>query len=269
MFAFRVVVAGPATTVVGVVQDAKGRAIPGVWITREGYRNRTGGVAWWRSGPDGRFRIDGVPEGKLTLRVIPGEANLTSAAGVRVETTAGVADLRVVLDPGPELFLRIEGYVAPPGEPRYARLVWQEPDGRRPVRYAPIRADGWTRFVRLPSDRDLEVWAVADEGHPVRRGGLRTGEDEQRVLATEGRQIRGRLLVASAESLPRVEVSVEAYPHFAVGRAKIGADGSFVVSELPEGAYRVAAWFARGRVTVPVVKSIESGASDVVFDLRE
>ena len=260
--------AGSARAVEGVIQDASGRAMPGVWIAREGHKDRIGGTPWWRSGPDGRFRIDDLPAGKLTLRVVPGEASLSSPASKLVETEAGTTDLTIVLDPGPQLFLRIADYVDPEGQPRYARLVWEEPDGRRPVRYAPIRSDGWTRFVRLPADRDLEVWAMAASNRPVHRGGLRTGDEEQRLVPTEGRTIRGRVLPSDPDSLRRIEVVVEAHPRFVVGRARVSADGSFVVSGLPEGTYRVSAAFTSGAVSLPVVQELATGTTDAVFDLR-
>ena len=58
-----------------------------------------------------------------------------------VETRAGVRDLTIVLDPGPSLFLRIVGYV-PGFQVGTARVLSEDPDGTRDVRYAPIRDDG-------------------------------------------------------------------------------------------------------------------------------
>jgi hypothetical protein len=258
--------ARPEGTVEGVIRDAMGRPIPGVWIVREGHRDRVGGVPWTRSGPDGRFRVEEVPEGQVRLRVVPGEKSL--AEGELVRTAAGSKDLVVVLDPGPQVFLHIADYVAPKGEPRYARLFWEEKGGKRVTRYAPIGADGRTRFVRLPKDRDLEVWALAAADRPVRSAGLRAGDEEIRLAPVVGCEIRGKVLVAKGDSLGRVGVDVILFPGFRVGRATVAADGTFVVSELPEGTYRVTAAFTAGEISPPVHVDAKTGATDLVLDLR-
>jgi hypothetical protein len=259
-------VAKPEGRIEGAVRDAEGRPIPGVWIVREGHRDRVGGVPWTRSGSDGRFRVEEVPEGEVRLRVVAGERSLVE--GELVRASAGTRDLVVVLDPGPQVLLRIADYVAPKGEPRYARLFWQEEGGRRVTRFAPIGDDGWTRFVRLPNDRDLEVWALAAANRPVRRAGLRAGDEEVRLVPVVGREIRGKVLVAKGDSIARVGVDAILFPGFRVGRAKVAEDGTFVVSELPEGTYRVTAAFTSGAVSLPVQVDATTGATDVVLDLR-
>jgi hypothetical protein len=212
--------------------------------------------------------MNGVVEGPVVLRVVLGDASLKE--GQLVRTTAGTRDLVVVVEPGPQLALRIAGYVAPSGDPRHARLVWAEPDGRRVTRYAPIREDGWTRFVRLPAEREVEVWALADAGRPVHRAGLRAGAEEVRVEPVAGREIRGKLLVAPRDAENHVTLRAEVLGHrgFEVGKATVARDGSFVVSDLPEGTYRVSAWFAFGEVSRPVTQDLRTGTTDAVFDVR-
>lgn len=266
VFAVRALDAQPVAVVEGLVRDPAGLPIPSVWIAREGYRNRSGGVPWWRTDVHGRFRVDGVSEGKVLLRVVPGDASILT--GEVVETSANVRDLVIVVEPGPQLLMRIADYVAPEGEPRHARLTWAEPDGRRVTRYAPIRKDGWTRFVRLPQDRDLEAWALAKAGRPVRTSSLRAGDTEVRLVAVAGQEIRGKLVVSARDSVRNVGLSAYAHRGFRIGSASIEADGTFVVSDLPEGTYRVSASFESGNVSVPVARELRTGTTDAVLDLR-
>lgn len=256
-----VLLGGEVLSLSGVVSDAAGRPVPAVWIAREGHRNAAGLPTWERTDVAGRFRFDDLPAGDVLLRVVPGEASLLAGEVVRAQ--AGTTDLVVVVDPGPQLFARIPGYVPPPKDVTWARLLWSEPDGRRPVRYAPVAPDGRVRFVRLPPDRALELLAVAGAERVVRVFDLRAGETEVEVATQPAQTIRGR---AEAEGgLDRVEVSAEAYPGVRVGKAILAPDGTFTVSGLPAGTYRVKAGRTSGAVTVPVWREAAAGATDVVL----
>jgi hypothetical protein len=253
-------------SIAGVVRDPAGAPIPSVWITREGHRGKAGLVNWYRTDVDGRFKIDGVPAGDVVLRVTPGAATILE--GQLVTARAPTKDLVVVVEPGPQLAVRIADYVAPSGDPRHARLTWTDAGGTRSVRYAPIRKDGWTRFVRLPADRDLELWTIAADGRPVRSGALRTGDAEVRLTPLVGKEIRGKLLVSPRDSTKSPSVRVEAYPGFEAGSAKVQDDKTFVVTNLPQGTYRIAAWFGYGEVSLPVEREVAAGTADVVLDIR-
>jgi hypothetical protein len=255
-------------SVSGVIQDGEGRAIPGAGLVRDGYKDRTGGTPWWTTDAAGRFRIDGLPAGPVTLKVFPGDRSLFAPNGRVVETTAGTKDLVIVVDPGPQIFVKISDYQSPAGDPRYARLIWFESDGRRPTRYAPIRSDGWTRFVGLPADGTFELWTWAAKNRPVRVAGLRPGDQEHAVAPTEGRTIRGKVLVDPADARRGVGVGAEAYPGFDVASAKVAADGTFEIQGLPEGIYRVQARIQGNPIEMPVGKELRTGVSDAVFDLR-
>lgn len=261
--------AGPAPTpqtIEGVVRDPAGVAIPSVWIVREGHRDSVGGIPQFRSDANGRFRVEDVPEGRAVLRFMPGDLNIRG--GKLVETIGGARDLVVVVEPGPNLVATITGYV-PPGDdsPRWARLTWEDAAGERVVRYTPIRDDGWLRFVRLPKDRDLELWASAASDRAVYKDGLRPGDVEVSIPSQRGLDIRGKVLVAPGENVHRASVKADTLSGFNVARGSIKDDGAFVIRNLPAGTYRVSACFTMGEVGDPIFKEIAAGTTAVVLDL--
>jgi hypothetical protein len=256
----------------GIVKDPAGVPVPSIWIATEGFEDRAGVPLTERSDVEGRFRFEGLPEGKVVLRVMGASEDIRT--GFLIETKAGTKDLVVIVEPGPQLLVWISGYVAPhEGEGGYAhghaRLVWLESDGSRPVRYAPVSKDGRARFVQLPRDRSFELWATAGGGRAVRTAGLTTGESEVRVEAKEGKEVSGKVLVRPKDK-PRLEhadVVAQAYPGFVVSDAHPAADGTFSIGNLPEGTYTIAAAFNWGEVldSLPVVAP--AGAKDLVLVL--
>ncbi|MCC7138919.1 MAG: carboxypeptidase regulatory-like domain-containing protein [Planctomycetes bacterium] len=285
---------GPATLpIAGVVRDPQGCPMPAVWVEVEGHRNPHSSPPAWRTDVHGRFQIENVPRGPAKVLVTTGDfwaAQRLAPTGVastqatkEVETRAGVRDLEIVLDPGPQLLVRIVGYV--PGEQvRGARVTWEEPDGTSDWRWTPLREDGWARFVALPADRTFELWAEAelDQRH-VRATGLKPGDAEQRIERHEVRDIAGKvrasqsLLACKKEwrgSLAHFRVDVYLRGQrgpasgLSVARTRVQSDGSFRVRGLPPGTYRVHAGTHAGEI-IDVSKEVEAGTTDVVLDLDE
>ena len=262
----------PQGFVSGIVKDPAGVPVPSVWIVLEGFMNRAGLHDLERSDIEGRFRFEGLPEGKVVLRVLGASRDIRT--GFLVETTTGTKDLAVIVEPGPQVLVRIAGYVAPQeGEGRlpfgYARLVWLEADGGRPVRYAPISKDGRVRLVQVPRDTSFELWAAAGGGRAVRTAGLKAGELEVRVEAKEAKKVSGKVLVG-AKDKPRLkfaDVTAEAYSGFVVGSAHPAADGMFTIGDLPEGTYTLVASFNWGEVLDSLPVTVPAGAKDLVLDL--
>lgn len=269
-----------ALSIAGVVRDEQGRPIPSVWIEVEGHPKPFQTPPAWRTDVHGRFQIDDIPPGPVKLLVTPGDLYSNGAKTKVVETRTGVRDLVIVLDPGPQLFLRIVGYV--PGEQtRWARVTWVEHDGERQVlqvpevRYAPIRADGWVRFVALPPDREFEMWALAEiERRHVWARGLKPGQTEQRVERQEVKDIAGTIR-GPVRRTQDVNVTVDVYApaprgafseQLRVARVRPEGDGSFRVRGLPPGTYSVNVGSRSGQV-YSVSKSVEAGTSDAIFDL--
>jgi|GEM_PF-3185768 len=271
---------GPATLpIAGVVRDEQGLPIPAVWIEVEGHPRPLQSPPAWNTDVNGRFHIDDVSRGPATLLVSLGMWTHSSPKRV-VQTRAGVRDLVIVLDPGPQLSLRIVDYV--PGGRTRARVTWQEPDSTREVRYAPVRDDGWTRFVALPPDRRFEVWVEAELGRrQVRASGLKPGQAEQRIERHEVKDIAGKVRASEALLETRLRgnalgplrkhltVDVYAHPGFRVEETRVQDDGSFRLRGLPPGTYTVSVNRYYGDFGhPPVSKRVEAGTTDLVIDLE-
>ena len=275
---------GPATpSIAGVVHDDEGRPIPAVWIEVEGHPKPLTSPPAWRTDVHGRFQIDDIPPGPVKLLVRTGQWSVVKKKVV--ETRTGVRDLVIVLDPGPQLFLRIVGYV-PASQVRWARATWEEADGTRALRYAPIRDDGWIRFVGLPLGQEFEVWAEAEVNRRyVCARDLKPGETEHRIEIDEGRDIAGRIQGSKARLDQRIAEaggplrerlravvftrtprSVRPFYDFRVADTRVRKDGSFRIQGLPPGTYEVEVGTGIGRVFW-VSKIVEAGTTDAIFEI--
>ena len=276
---------GPATlSLAGVVRDDQGQPIPAVWIEVEGHPRPFQVPPAWRTDVRGRFEIHDLPAGPVKLLVTPGDLYSTGAETKVVETRTGVHNLVVVLDPGRQLLLRIVDFVPGPQE-RGARVTWEDPDGKRDHRWAPIRADGWVRFVALPPDRELEVWAEAEiNRRHVRARSLKPGPTEQRIERHEVKDIAGRIRGSEARLNQRIEeavgplrerLRVGVYPstpggvfwNFQVAHTWVRKDGSFRLHGLPPGAYLVYVGTGAGEI-FGVSEIIEAGTTDAIIDIE-
>ncbi len=270
--------------IAGVIRDEQGRPIPRAWIEVEGYPKPLQSPPAWDSDVHGRFQIDDVPRGPVKLLVTTGEWSYGAKKKV-VESQAGVRDLVIVLDPGPQLFLRIVGYVPGPQE-RGARVTWEEPDGKRDWRWAPIRDDGWVRFVALPPDCEFELWAEAEiNRRHVRARGLKPGQTEQLIERHAVMDIAGKVRGSQtllerrneeARGLQLEHIRVDVYPcgprgvvwDLRLERVWAANDGSFRVCGLPPGAYLLDVGGIKPGPLPEGSKRVEAGTTDVVIDLE-
>lgn len=250
----------------GIVRDAAGDPLPSVWVHRIGAKNRLGIPVWTRTDIEGRFRIAKPPAGSFSLRLVPGTTSLTD--GVVRKFEAAPRRLEIVMDPGPVLDVRIAKYVPTKGKPRYARVTWMKKDGRRPTRYAPVQDDGCVRFVGVPVDTLLELWALAAPRRPVHVSNLKAGPKPVDVASVEGKTITGVVLGVTAKSVRRASVTAYAREHFKVGRVTLRPSGAFEITDLPPGTYTLRAQFTSGAVSLSPAVTAEAGARDVTLDLR-
>ena len=187
----------------------------------------------------------------------------------------------IVLDPGPQLILRIVDYV-PGKKEKYARVTWKEPDGSHEVRRALIRGDGWTRFVWLPPDREVELWAhIDDDWRLVRARDLKPSDSERRIESEGFKDIAGKMRGSEAlleTTLPsnsygplREHLNIDVYAdsgYQVIDRKRVRDDGSFRVRGLPPGTYRVQLNIFADFIS-SVEQQVEAGTTDLVFDLAD
>ncbi len=273
--------AGPATpSIAGVVRDEQGLPIPNVGIEVDGYPTPINHMPpIWYTDVRGQFEMHDIAPGPVKLLVTPARG----AKEKIVDTRTGVRDLVIVLDPGPQLILRIVDYVPGPEE-RGARVTWKGRKYESAFRHAPIRADGWVRFVALPPDGEFEMWALADRRRHVRARSLKPGPTEQRIERHEVRDIAGRITGSEATLNQRLppeapgrlleRLSVGVYPSapqggfwsLEVASASVQPDGSFRIHGLPPGTYLLYVHTSAGEI-FGVSKVVEAGTTDAIIDI--
>lgn len=125
---------------------------------------------WKRSDVDGRFRFEQLPEGKVVLRVVGAEADIRT--GFLVETTAGTKDLAVLIEPGPHVLPRIEGYEPPQQTAGLKAGALEVRIEAKKAKKVPGKVPVPTR--RKPEDADVDAEAypgfVVGRAHPAADG---------------------------------------------------------------------------------------------------
>jgi len=130
--------------VTGIVVDPDGRPVEGasVLCVADGYEG-VGPI----SDAEGRFRIDGLLDGPVSLTAVPGSWSLTPAAGEPVEVRAGDDGVRLLLRPDCELSLRISPWLT--NMIMTARLWTQDQPELRMIWRARFSQDGSIRVSGL------------------------------------------------------------------------------------------------------------------------
>lgn len=195
------------------------------------------------TGPDGRFAVEGLSVGRKQLQV--------DAAGFGRPPTAFVdpptsGDLTIALDPARV----IAGVVVrEDGTPVAGIRVVADPvDGEPGTPYvhaydATTAADGTFRIEDLP-DGDYRLMATGGKDF-VRRTlpRVEAGRTDVRISVEAGGRIAGRIVDEGEEPVPGARIS--AWPEEGptdldrVRYAETGEDGSFRVSGLEDGTYRL------------------------------
>lgn len=245
--------------ITGVVKDEGGGVVADAFIDIERMSDKAGAnaasarrsVRWsWGSEPvltdeDGRFALDGLPDGKFVVR-----ANRKGGGEAVLEEVA--------------LGSHIELVIASTGE--LAGTV-KLPDGRAPERFSVsiedkatginmrdsyFRTDGVWRVRQLPAGT-YEIIASASEGSVTLEPALTLAEGEVREdleLVLEPRlTLRGRVIdLASGEPVAGIEVylsgrnAISRRSSDAERRNVTGPDGRFELADVPAGRIDLYAW---------------------------
>lgn len=187
----------------------------------------------------GRFRIEGVPAGRIEVVARHAGYAPSRSAPHPVAAGAQVGDLRIVLARGAILIGRL---VDAGGQPVANVLVQLEIEGE-PARATLTGGDGRFQFDAVRGRCTLT--ASAQGAPPVReRVELESGERREVVLtlAGENRELAGRVLDERGFPVESATIRVQSLDtRFPVSRNGVsGADGTFRVSGLPSPPYSVA-----------------------------
>jgi protocatechuate 3,4-dioxygenase beta subunit len=208
----------------------------------------------------GRFRIEGVPAGKVQVVARhPGYAPSRSAQHA-IEAGARLADLRIVLARGATLLGRL---VDADEYPVASVLVQLELEGEPAPRATVSGEDGRFRFEAVRGR--CAITAHPAGAPPVREQlELASGEQRELVLRTAGagRELAGRVVDARGFPVGSAQVRVSALDaRFPANRAAhSAADGTFRVAGLPDPPYAVEVEHADYAATRLRPVSPESGA---------
>ena len=214
------------------VEDPAGRPVPNALVRCTG----AGSDETLQDGttdPDGRYVLRRLPSGTVTVSATLPEAPEETGT-VEVSTSADAGRVRLVLDPGPEIRIRLD--------PAAAGLEWNvalavqgEPEAR-------LHDSGDEGEIRL---RCLEegvlydaVVSVHGRGAAVLRG-LKAGGPAVEVVVGQGRSIDCRVLLAEGAYVQEAVVLVGEAPLVVPASLNAMENGRIRFRGLPEGTWRV------------------------------
>jgi hypothetical protein len=197
-------------------------------------------VSVFRTDADGRFRVAGLPAGRMSVRVVhPGFAPAQSDS-LRVQLGAELGPVRVMLWRG----VVIKGRAREPdGAGVAGATVYAESEAGEPLAVTVAGPDG--RFELPPISGDATVRATAAL-HAVVAQGVRVGplgpelevRELELVMARADGAITGRVVDATDEPIAGAAVAVEE-GGLVLARTVTGRDGRFELAGVSGGGHPV------------------------------
>ncbi|HEU0036842.1 MAG TPA: carboxypeptidase-like regulatory domain-containing protein [Kofleriaceae bacterium] len=196
----------------------------------------------WKTGPDGRYRIRGLPKGKLSvLALAPGFAEGRSKQ-ITADVRQVLRDVDIVLTAGTILVGRITDQHGAPvigaqvtAKPEVGFSIDAFSDDAGMYRLGPVTGTvelAATAYGHGDARRTIEV-ALATGSTPNERR-------EDLVLAVADAMIAGTLDDETGAPVPGASIEVSNTAGQAIGRtAVVAADGTFVIDNLPAGPLRL------------------------------
>ncbi len=250
------VVLEPGATLQGEVKTAGGKMLDGVRVI-------AGRPAAF-SDAEGRFRLDGVTPGAVTVEAFhPHYGALVE----EVEVEMGEQTLDLTFPDGRE----VRGLmVDESGRPLPEAALELSAEGRRgaPLYRTRSAADGSFRLAPV-ADGEYQVQAVLPGS--VLKGPrlLRVaGEDldEVRIVLERGARITGDVLGLDFDQLARLELSAEDGRDGSI-RGQVDYSGSYQIPDVPPGQWLVRAVLAGGRRQVQERLEVPAGGAEIHRDL--
>jgi protocatechuate 3,4-dioxygenase beta subunit len=194
----------------------------------------------WKTGPDGRFRIRGIPKSKVAaLAVAPGFAEGRSKT-VTVDLGQVITDVNVILSPGTMIVGRVTDQRRAPVAG--AQISAQPEAGAQLDAFTD--ADGTYKLGPVTGKLELVVSAYGHGGAkkiidlPIAKGTVADEHREDFVLEVADASLAGTLDDANGTAVSGATIEVTGGG--GEGRhAVVAADGTFSIEMLPAGPLRV------------------------------
>ncbi len=257
----------------GTVFDSASKPLAGALVHTEAEHSQTQAGLSHAPTTDGQgnFEVQGLQAGVYRIIVRHVQFAPTLLAGMTVEEGAETR-CDVVMQPGSRLMGRL---VDESAKPLSGHVTVEELGGQpagptiAELLRAEVGADGRFRLDSVPSG--AHVLGLHAQGHASRRKDalVPPGRDVELgdILIEAGLSIQGRVEDANGQPLPYVRVAASQPSVFPPSTAETAseADGSFELSGLTPGAYRVVAQRAG---YVDTEKRVEAGSGSVELVLR-
>ncbi|WP_437521824.1 carboxypeptidase-like regulatory domain-containing protein [Sorangium sp. So ce726] len=259
-------------TLTGTVHDEKGAPLAGVFLDAES-RQAAGTASQWsmdaasqaQSDLEGRFRLEHVPAGDILVRGYASDY-ATTTTGVQVSACGDLAPVDLTMSTGGSVVGMVRGS---DGKPLAgARLV----ASHRSIGFVNTvtDAEGRYRFEQLPPVV-VRLELVDPAQRNVTHVSVTEGREVERNLALFAKgsgEIRGRV-TAGGKPLRGIQVQVacnQGEGGLDMRYPTTGPDGTYRVTDLPDGAYMVLVNSA-GRATSTNVRG--GGVAEANLDVAE
>ena len=277
-----------ALRITGVVRDREGRPVSGARVqTLVG-----GAIGTYDVDGAGRFVLDGLSEGTVSLRAVPypssdgsfvpdiplppapgGDGSLPANGDPDpwIPVRAGATDVVLALDLGATLLVRVDGWspeegagAAPFSSPGEAMLVAEGVPFVGVSHGARIADDGTIRFHRLGASKTYTLWIAPVGDRSLRKSGVRAGAD-LRVRLEAGKTLSFRVI--GPGPLGNVALTLVGCPLSVSSWRAVNEDGTVDLRGYPPGRYTVqASTSLEGQAYMGMV-TVEAGAPRVDLPL--
>ena len=239
------VVPKPGLAIAGRVVDRDGHPVTGVRVDMRTPRidgpDEETGIMWTGvfDGPvdaDGRFRVDGLPEGRFRIVLFEDNGDASSAQirdGAVVR--AGETDLKLVT---PE-DTTISGVVTDEHDVPWIVHVELIPVTGGPSQMAYAQKEGRFRFIGLDPTQRYRLVVLQPGLAPAKADDVAPGTQDVRLRLFTGLQVQGRVLAADGSPLAKAFVRLRRQGVDNQPTVQADAEGKFFAQGLVDGEYAV------------------------------
>ncbi|MES1243960.1 MAG: carboxypeptidase regulatory-like domain-containing protein [Acidobacteriota bacterium] len=236
------IVMQPASAVEGRVVDGDGKAVAGARVLIIPAERR-GGFQRLDDTTDesGAFRVEGVPPGAVDVRTLAAGYQSAHVSNLEVRAGQDLKGVEIVLTPG----AAVEGRVlSPSGKPVAGARVEMADEGGRGFFWmqdsGTTDGDGRYRLEGIPPGSRSFQASHPDYRRTVRDLEVRSGENTLDLSLEGGVEVRGRVVDEGGAPVPGARISLrEGGRSWDLPRDVSGADGSFTLTGVADGTYRL------------------------------